>query len=265
VNKPNKIIFGCLGSLLIFILLSWAALTWVKNKTISIIADTTHEVVNTGITQSHLPSNQKQAFLSASDSLFNAVSSGEIGLNFDGSFQNPEKATDLICSTIKSSFTQLEVDTQQQKNFNHQLDRLRNSYLNKQISEEELVQIIETLSQGPFGLSLTVWAIHSSYIRPSNLSEEEKLKAQVLLKQLVNGLNEAVLKLEEVEKITAPYKKTNAQGQSSLKENLSDSEIRTLLKEIEQLLKERNVPTVKGSINIPHELKVAFDAAGLPE
>ena len=263
MNKSNKIIFGCLGSLILMALVSWAAIIWVKNKTISFVAESTNQVLKTEINDSSLPKQQKEALLILADDILQAITDGEIGFGLDGSLTDPQKATKIAVASFKKSFAKIEPDPDQQLIFNQQLDRLRESYLAGDITATEAEAMVSKLAKGPFGIKFTAWAIHLCYIIPSGLTQEEKVQAESTLARMVDGLNSDIIQKEEIESISAPYQRTREDGKKFLKNDLTDTEMKSLLMAITELLEQKDVPLESKTLKIAEELKIALDKAGL--
>ncbi|MCM8535538.1 MAG: hypothetical protein NE334_06340 [Lentisphaeraceae bacterium] len=261
MTKGNKIVFGCLGSIVIVALVSWAAIIFIKNKTISVLSEQANSAITKSISDSQLPQNQKDAFLTASYEIFTALQDGRINFGLDGSFTNPEAATKIIINALKNSFSKIELDTNEQEKFNSQLDRVRSAYLAQKIDQKQFQTMMEKLIKGPFGQKVGGWFIFLNYLQSSGLSQIEKDAAELTVSTAINAMANEKVTQQDFSKILAPYQETNAQGKKVLKQNLTDEELKTILSEVDALLAEREIKKESYKISVGDELKAALDEA----
>ena len=65
MTTGKKVAIGCLGSLILAVIIGYLVLQWAKQKVVSVIAEGAQEVVVDEIKKSPLPADQKKAFVAA--------------------------------------------------------------------------------------------------------------------------------------------------------------------------------------------------------
>ncbi|MCM8531850.1 MAG: hypothetical protein NE330_11865 [Lentisphaeraceae bacterium] len=261
MTKGNKIVIGCLGSVVLLALFSWAAIIFIKNKTISVVAEQANTAMTKSISNSQLPKNQKEAFLTATGEVFSALQDGRINFHLNGSLTDPEAATEIVSTALKNSFSKIEPDQSEQNKFNTQLDRIRTAYLAQKVDQKQFQKMMEKLIKGPFGQKVGGWFIFTNYLQSSGLSEIEKGAAEITVSTAINSLVNDKVTQQDFSKILAPYQETNDQGKKVLKQNLTDEELKTILAEVNELLSSRNIERANYKISVGDELKIALDEA----
>jgi hypothetical protein len=265
MTTKKKISLGCLGTLVLFCIIGYITVQWLKRKAISTIADAAKITLVEEIKKSPLPPNQKKAFLAATDEILSAFSTGEIDINFNREIADKPKAVKIISKALKKIVNSLNIEDEQKEKIAQQMDRFGKAYSTEKISEKEITKIFDKIAKGNSGMLFAVWASELVYINASGLSESEKFEAHNVLGRLIYGLQSNAVPKKEVQTIAYPYTTKNSEGKRVVKPNLSDDEIRNFLSSTKELLNRHSVPSSPGQFDIGGELKNALDAAGLPK
>ena len=264
MTTGKKVAIGCLGSLVLMALIGYLALQWAKRKVVSVVADTIQVEVVAEINKSPLPEDQKAAFITAVDEILNKISTGEIDFTFTGEFANKTKAAELIAEAMKNAVNKLDIEAEQKAKVGSQIDRLRDAYSSEALNNQQVQNIADDLVNGQFGTLATIWFMEATYINGSGLSQEEKDAVHVTLGRLARGMKADKITDEEMAAIIDPYSTTKEDGTKSLKENLSDQEIREIVKSTNELLNKKEVSKEAMKFDIGQELKEALDSAKVP-
>lgn len=264
MTTGKKVAIACLGSLVLMILIGFLVLQWAKRKVISVVADTIQVEVVAEINKSPLPKDQKAAFVAAVDEILNNISSGEIDFTFTGQLKNKTKTADIIATAVKKAVSKLDIEEVQKGKIGTQIDRLKNAYSSEALSNQQVKDIADDLVNGQFGTMMAIWFMETKYIAGSGLSQEEKDAVHVTLGRLAKAMKSTKITGLEIDSLTDPYSVTDENGNKHIKENLTDGEIRELVKKVDTLLDEKDISKEPLKFDIGQELKEALDSAKVP-
>lgn len=265
MTTGKKVAIGCLGSLILAVIIGYLVLQWAKQKVVSVIAEGAQVVVVDEIKKSPLPSDQKKAFIAAVDEILGKISNGEIEFTFSGTLKDKKKAVNIISSALKNAVNKLEIDAAQKEIIGVQIDRLGKAYGDDQITDKQFSDVVTKLFEGQFGTLLAIWAAEANYIYGSGLTQVEKDDAHIILGRLSQGLKSGKLSNQDLEKLTDPYTQTNQNGDKVIKGSLTDDEVRKLLMSALKLLEDKQVSEDPLQFKIGQELKESLDSSGVPE
>lgn len=263
MTTGKKVAIGCLGSLVLTILIGFLVVQWAKRKVISVVAETVQVEVVAGINKSFLPDDQKAAFITAVDEILEKISSGDIDFTFSGEFKDKEKSANIIAEALKNAVHKLSIEGDQKEAIGIQVDRFKDAYISEALSNQQVESIVGDLVTGQFGTLVSIWFMETAYINGAGLSQEEKSAAQLTLGRLAKGIKSGKITDKETEAIMAPYSVTDNNGNTKIKD-LSDDEIREIMVSTNKLLEEKEVSQEPMQFDIGQELKEALDSAEVP-
>ena len=128
------------------------------------------------------------------------------------------------------------------------------------ISDEQVEQVFKNLAASPLLPLGAVEFYEEHYIKPSELSEEEKTAAIRTLERFARGVYEEKIPRDDIDKVTAPISEKNAQGEQELKDDPTADELRSMLKLAKERADKANVPDEPFEVNVADELDRAIDA-----
>ena len=143
------------------------------------------------------------------------------------------------------------------------LDQLKRDFQADDISYEELGLILQAIPSCP---ALTIGMMiqfEASYVTPSNLSNEEKIAANLTLNRFSQGLSSRSISWEEAHEVSEPLTDIDAEGKQTLKEpgEITDDEIRQVLAAAKQAADNAGIPGVKIEIDISDEFQKTIEEA----
>jgi hypothetical protein len=143
------------------------------------------------------------------------------------------------------------------------LNQLKEDFQNDDITLEELGLILQAIPSCP---ALTIGMMiqfEASYVKLSNLSNEEMIEANLTLNRFAQGLSNGSITWEEAHEVSEPLTTINAEGKQTLKEpgEITDDEIRQVLAAAKQAADNTGIPGVKIEIDISDEFQKAVEEA----
>ncbi len=157
------------------------------------------------------------------------------------------------------------------------VEMIGEEFKNETISWEEMQTVFEALVESPILTVAVVNELHSDYFEISELSDEEKARAERINDRLTRGLYEERIQLNELQPVLAPISKegsgnievtTSEDGTTTgLNLNLKPpnevtaDELRAFMTNAESLLEQKAIPDEPFDIDIIEEFDKAIEAA----
>lgn len=130
------------------------------------------------------------------------------------------------------------------------------------VSMEQGTAVMQALVKGPLVVILMLRAFETKYLEPSALSEEEKENARVQISRYAHGLVTEKIPQKETDKISAIVAVTTADShgntKKTLKESLSDEEVRQCLKIMKTATAEAGIPEREFKFDVTKEIQKAI-------
>jgi hypothetical protein len=122
------------------------------------------------------------------------------------------------------------------------------------ITRDQLGSVLKAIVESPILPSGMVIAAERKYVNPSALSDEEKAAGRRSLQRLARGVVEKTVTMDEAEAVAAPITIKDAEGNTKLKEVVTDAELREFLASAKAKADEKNIPDEAYVINFADEL-----------
>lgn len=142
-----------------------------------------------------------------------------------------------------------------------QLDRVGNDFVAGRIDIEQMGRIFEAIAEGPLVPLALVTAADAKYVQPSGLDGAEKRAGRRILERLARGVITEKLEEADAKAILTPVMKPDDEGSFTLKESLTDAELREFLAAAKAKVDELGIPDQPFDVNIAAELDRAIDKA----
>lgn len=139
--------------------------------------------------------------------------------------------------------------------------QLAQDYESGKISYEQLQSIGEYILESPILYVGSVLYFHQQYLASSTLSQEEKLNGHRTLQRLARGVYEKSIPSHAVQQVIAPISETDFRGQTRIKDNPTDDELRHVLKIAKQLADQALVPDEPFDVDLIEEFDRAVENA----
>lgn len=167
-------------------------------------------------------------------------------------------ASDMVAAQIQNS--QLPQD--QKDVITAQVDRLSDAFANGQITEQQVQTIIEGVVQSPIIPVGMLHVVRSSYIAPSELTDDEKKEADMTLQRFVRGIVEQKISPVVIEGVLDPITDTNPNtGERVLMSNPSVGELREFIEAAKEHADDAAMPNEPYEVDMGAEVKKLVDDA----
>jgi len=127
---------------------------------------------------------------------------------------------------IEAGIEESELPDQEKVELKAELKRLREGFLEGDISDEQMLRVVEALVQSPLIRMLVVAAIETHYVKNSGLNEEEKVEAKVSLQRFASGMMSKKIGEEDLDEVLSHIADRDAKGELKIREKVSDEELR---------------------------------------
>lgn len=145
------------------------------------------------------------------------------------------------------------------------VDGLGTEFKDGKITLDQLGKVLEAIAQSPIFPSGMVIAAERKYLNPSGLPNEEKEAGRRTLQRLARGVVEKKVTMQEAETAAAPISTKDQQGSLTLKDMVTDAELREFLTNAKAKADAAQIPDEAYIINFADELdKVIAQALNRP-
>lgn len=141
------------------------------------------------------------------------------------------------------------------------LDQVGEDFAAGRIDVEQLGRIFEAIAEGPLMPLALVTAADAKYVQPSGLDLAEKRAGRRILERLARAVVTEKVEDADAEAIMRPVMTPNSDGGFTLKESLTDAELREFLAGAKAKVDELGIPDQGFEVNVAAELDRAIDTA----
>jgi hypothetical protein len=178
-------------------------------------------------------------------------------------------AVDTVVEVIHDATVQgiqsSDMDDDDKETIIVQVDRVKNAYKAGDITTEEVTQLLGNILQGPIMMVGMCQHMERHYVIASDLSDEEKSEGQLTLQRVACGVFDDTITRSQFETLTASISVNDQNGNPSLKETLTDEELREILTQCKKLADDADLPEEPYDIDIGEEIKKAVDEVLIKE
>ena len=140
-----------------------------------------------------------------------------------------------------------------------QIDRVHAAYKAGDITTEQVTQLFGDIIQGPIMMVGMCQHMERRFVIPSDLSDDEKAEGQLTLQRVARGTFEGTISRSQFQTLTDSISVNDPNGNPSLKETLTDEELREFLTQCKKLADDNKIPEEPYDIDIGEEIKKAVD------
>jgi hypothetical protein len=141
-----------------------------------------------------------------------------------------------------------------------QIDRVADAYKAGDIDTEQMGMVFTQLLESPVLVAGIVIAAEQQYVVPSGLNAEEKAQAKLDLQRFARGVFEESISPQDIEAAMAKIEDTDpTTGETTLKGNLTDEELRAFLADLRAAADAANIPNEPFEVDLVGELKKIVD------
>jgi hypothetical protein len=166
-----------------------------------------------------------------------------------------------VCKIAEMAVNETEMTDEEKDGFKQQIRRVKDAYLNNEITNDQVEQIFNNLSESPLIPVAMVKGFEKKYLKPSGLSEEEKKEGGLSLQRLARGIYEKKISSQEADQLAKMISEPDPKkpNETRLKETLTDEEVRKFLKAVKEKVDEADIPVEPYEIDPVEEFKKAID------
>ena len=171
-----------------------------------------------------------------------------------------EIASNLAETVVVESVKESKLPQDQKDRIIARVSQVKEDFQAGKISDEQVEQVFENLAASPLLPLGAVEFYEEHYIKPSELSDEEKTAAVRTLERFARGVYEEKIPRGAIDEVTAPISEKNAKGEQELKDKPTADELRSMLKLAKERADNAKIPDEPFEVNIADELDRAIDA-----
>lgn len=143
-------------------------------------------------------------------------------------------------------------------------EQLANDIQSGKITMPQLGAVAKELEQGPVFPLAMLHAAQITFVRKSDLSDEQKADADLALQRYSRGIVERTIQRDQVDETLSQIQEQDKKGNRKLKTTLSTEELETLIAQVKQQADDAGVPNESYQVNLAHEVRIAIDRAMAP-
>lgn len=183
-----------------------------------------------------------------------------------------------IEKAVDTALIEMQIDDAEQSEIQVHVQTLMTKYTSKQISNEQLGEVFETLIESPLVAAAVLGGIDKLYFVDSELSDEEKAAARVQLRRYANGLFDETIDPNTLETVLASVSTSNPDdndiviqhqfgsngtSQYALRsaDEVSDDELRELVAQAQAKADEAGIEANPPEVDLSDTLGVALAQA----
>lgn len=170
-------------------------------------------------------------------------------------------ASSMGVTVVEAAIQQSEMPEAEQAEVMEQVRRLADAWENKEISDQQARRIIEGFGDSPLMASIMVFGIEAQFIESSGLSDEEKAEARVTLNRFASGVINEQIDEQTQDRVFGHVSDVDGQGDRTLRESVTDEELREFLADAKAAADEAGVPEEVEEVDPSDELKRIIDEA----
>lgn len=140
-----------------------------------------------------------------------------------------------------------------------EIDKLAQDFKDKKISPQDLVRIMEDITEGPLLPMGGVLGAQRKFIEPSEMTTEEKEESMRSLQRFARGIHEKKIPHEAIEDIVKPVITLQPDGNWKFKDNPTIEEVRQFVANAKTKADEVDIPDEPFEVDIAAELRKAID------
>jgi hypothetical protein len=168
--------------------------------------------------------------------------------------------------TVEAALDESELDDQQRAAILAEVELLATDYKEKRITNEQMLEVMQEISESPLIPLGAVYAVDKGYVQPSAMPEEEKADARLQLQRVARGFYEKSISQEQLEDILEPISKRRTEADPDdfdlqEPEDVSIEELRQFVERARTAADEAGIPSEPFQIDIAAELRKAIDRA----
>jgi hypothetical protein len=135
----------------------------------------------------------------------------------------------VLSEGINQSIDQSDLPPQEKDEIKVQVRRVADAFRNKQISNEQMGQLLQELMESPILSIFIVQAAEAKYLDPSGLNEGEKAEARITIQRFTRGAIEDKIDQPSVDAALDHIADPQENGGWQLRDQVSDDELRAFL------------------------------------
>ncbi len=168
-------------------------------------------------------------------------------------------AANMVTPAIQQVVSQMKIPPAQEKQISRRINKLAEDFKNQEISVEQLTAILAGVGESAIAVgAMTLW-FADEYIGKSGLTADEKADATLIAKRFANGLLDKKINGQKANEVMDMISDETPDGQTSIKQTLTDKELRDVLVKMKTDADAAGVPAEVPEINFAKEFDKVVD------
>jgi len=172
-----------------------------------------------------------------------------------------KRAPDWFHDAIIAAVNDSNLDDKTKQEIAVQMDRLLKEYKAGNVSNEQLFRSMEELGKSPVLVLVIAYTAMEVYIEPSGLSDDEKANAKLAFQRVARGAFDESIDPDDLDDALNFISKEDFNGNRQFKGDVSDEDLRALVKECTRVADEAGVPKEPYQVDVAAEVKRIVDRA----
>ena len=161
---------------------------------------------------------------------------------------------DLVNNASKEVINSSQLPDDQKKRMIARIETVAQDFKDGKLTIEQVGQIAERISASPMVSMGMVYFFEQGYLSPSGLTAEEKTDGRRTLERLARGVFEKSISQSEMNALTAPLMEKGANSKDTLKDKISDAELRDFLAKTKVQVELAKIPDEPFEVDMAAEL-----------
>jgi hypothetical protein len=167
----------------------------------------------------------------------------------------------FVSKNVYIAIDESDLPQKEKDEIKFQVNRVIDAFRGDRISEEQMRQLFQGLTESPILAIFVVQAAEAKYIDPSGLADEEKAEARVTIQRFTRGAVEGKIDQASVDAALEHIADPQENGGWQLRERVTDAELRAFLAVAKAEADKANVPEEPIDFDPSDEIKRIIDKA----
>ncbi|HYO24875.1 MAG TPA: hypothetical protein VEQ85_07990 [Lacipirellulaceae bacterium] len=168
---------------------------------------------------------------------------------------------DLGVQVVEQTLEASDLPAPEKAEIGAQVDRVATAFREGKLSARQIEALVQRLAASPLATSLVVAAVESKYLQKSGLPEEEKSAGRTTLRRFARGVIDSSIPEAQRDAALAHLADRDADGGWTLRERVSDDELRAFFAAAEAEADAAQIPDEPEVVDPSEELRRVIDDA----
>ena len=154
-----------------------------------------------------------------------------------------------------------EISQEEKDAILEQFERVATAYEEGELTSEQLTEVVQDLVESKVWVLLVVKAIETKHLEPSGLTAQEKEAGRRSIDRVLRGAMDELITDSDLKELSEHFLEPTDDDSQTLKDSLTDEELRALLTDAEDLAARREVPEDSEEFRFSERFREIVDEA----